>query len=74
MEPTLLSRWESFYVIVGSAAAGLTGLQFEDFFVVAAAALVLLFSGIHNAWDTVTYLATERPDLIRKTAAPPPES
>ena len=26
-------------------------------FVIAAATLVLLFSGIHNAWDTVTYVA-----------------
>lgn len=28
MTEPLLSAWESFYVIVGSAAAGLTGLQF----------------------------------------------
>ncbi len=28
-------------------------------FVVAGAALLLLFTGIHNAWDTVTYLAVE---------------
>jgi hypothetical protein len=26
--PTLLTRWENFYAIVGSAAAALTGLQF----------------------------------------------
>jgi len=34
-------------------------------FAIAAAALLLLFIGIHNAWDTVTYIATEwlpRPD------------
>lgn len=30
-------------------------------FVIGAAALLLLFIGIHNAWDTVTYLAVERP-------------
>jgi hypothetical protein len=29
-------------------------------FVVATAALLLLFIGIHNAWDTVTYIAFER--------------
>jgi len=28
-------------------------------FVVAASALLLLFTGIHNAWDTVTYIAVE---------------
>ena len=29
-------------------------------FVVAASAVLLLFTGIHNAWDTVTYIAVER--------------
>jgi uncharacterized membrane protein HdeD (DUF308 family) len=48
---TLLQGWESFYVIVGSSAGALIGLQF----VVGAAALLLLFIGIHNAWDTVIW-------------------
>jgi len=30
-------------------------------FVVAAAALALLFIGIHNAWDSVVYIAIDRP-------------
>jgi hypothetical protein len=30
-------------------------------FAVAGAVLILLYVGIHNAWDTATYLATERP-------------
>ena len=29
-------------------------------FVIGAAALLLLFIGIHNSWDTVTYIAVER--------------
>jgi hypothetical protein len=29
-------------------------------FVVAGASLALLFIGIHNAWDTVTYVAVQR--------------
>ena len=29
-------------------------------FVVAAAALALLFDGIHNAWDSITYIAVSR--------------
>jgi hypothetical protein len=29
-------------------------------FVIAATALQLLFVGIHNAWDTVTYIALKR--------------
>jgi hypothetical protein len=30
-------------------------------FCIGAAALLLLFVGIHNAWDTVTYIVTTRP-------------
>ncbi len=37
-------------------AAGIRGL-----FVVAAVCLALLFIGIHNSWDSVTYLAVNRP-------------
>jgi len=29
-------------------------------FVIGAGTVLLLFTGIHNAWDTVTYLAIER--------------
>ena len=29
-------------------------------FVIAGTALLLLLIGIHNAWDTVTYIAVER--------------
>lgn len=32
----------------------------DALFCVGAAALLLLFVGIHNAWDTVTYIATTR--------------
>ena len=38
-------------------------------FVVAATSLLLLFTGIHNAWDTVTYIAIDR-----RPKAPPPSS
>ena len=34
----------------------------SSLFVVAAAAISLVFIGIHNAWDTVTYVATLRED------------
>jgi hypothetical protein len=30
-------------------------------FIIAAVTLLLLFTGIHNAWDVVTYMAVERP-------------
>jgi hypothetical protein len=29
-------------------------------FAVGSSALMLLFTGIHNSWDTVTYIAVER--------------
>ncbi|HYL06486.1 MAG TPA: hypothetical protein VE075_10625, partial [Thermoanaerobaculia bacterium] len=35
-------------------------------FTIAAAALLLLFIGIHNAWDTVTFLVLERLDSGRR--------
>ena len=79
-----LEAWDNFYVIVGSSAAALTGLEDwlwhtvfplasytaiviasallsrnleRSLFAVAAAVLSLVLIGIHNAWDTVTYLA-----------------
>jgi len=120
MEETVspLGGWESFYVIIGSSAAALTGLQFvvialvtetrqrtstntvdafatptivhfcavllvaavlsapwptlvgaalalgrhstAALFMAAATSVLLLFIGIHNAWDTVTYVALDR--------------
>lgn len=41
---------------------GILLLSFEEqaLFIIAATALVLLFVGIHNAWDTVTYIAITR--------------
>jgi hypothetical protein len=36
-------------------------------FVIGAATVLLLFIGIHNAWDTVTYIAVERPQMENKS-------
>ncbi len=33
----------------------------SSLFVIGAAAVLLLYVGIHNAWDTVTYIAVEQP-------------
>jgi hypothetical protein len=35
-------------------------------FMIAATALLLLFIGIHNAWDTVTYVAVKRAESPKK--------
>jgi len=79
--------WEGFYVIVGSSAGALIGLQFvvltligeagiqlprgstDVLFIVGGAALLLVFIGIHNAWDTVTYVTLERAREHREKAA-----
>jgi hypothetical protein len=36
-------------------------------FIIAAASVLLLFIGIHNAWDTVTYIVIEQPSHRAKT-------
>ena len=43
-----------------AAAVALGRYAATALFMVAAAALLLLFIGIHNAWDTVTYIALRR--------------
>src|SRR5438876_4253186 len=48
------------YTALVVAAIVLPGHPVPALFVIAAAALLLLFIGIHNAWDTVTYIALER--------------
>jgi hypothetical protein len=68
---TALAGWENFYVIVGSSAGALIGLQFVVMALVAnlprgpgaaqageafATPNIVHFGvGIHNAWDAVTY-------------------
>jgi len=44
--------------ILGAAAVLLRGPA-SALFVIGAAALLLLFIGIHNSWDTVTYIAID---------------
>lgn len=48
------------YIAFVVAAIVLSGYPAPALFVIAAATMLLLFIGIHNAWDNVTYLATER--------------
>lgn len=44
------------YGVLAGGAAGITRREHESLFVVAASTLLLVFIGIHNAWDTVTWL------------------
>jgi fatty acid desaturase len=48
------------YTALFVAAILLPGRPALALFVIAAATLLLLFIGIHNAWDAVTYIALER--------------
>ncbi|MGZ3715431.1 MAG: hypothetical protein ACXVA4_08430 [Ktedonobacterales bacterium] len=56
--------WHIIFPLVAYAALVIAALVLPDnplpaLFITGAAALLLLFSGIHNAWDTVTYLVTD---------------
>src|SRR4029077_2067753 len=50
----------SAYVALLAAGFFLAGNPALSLFVVAATALLLLFVGIHNSWDSVTYIAVGR--------------
>lgn len=52
----------SAYLAIFAGAIMLAGMPAEGMFVVAAGAVLLIFIGIHNAWDIVTYLAISRRD------------
>ena len=56
------------YVALLASAIALARGRASALFAIGTVALVLLFVGIHNAWDTVTYIATQR--LHGPTAAP----
>ncbi|HEX3556723.1 MAG TPA: hypothetical protein VIA62_26170 [Thermoanaerobaculia bacterium] len=53
------------YATLLVAALSLQGHPTPAFFSVGASSLLLLFVGIHNSWDTVTYIATERPQATK---------
>jgi hypothetical protein len=50
----------AFLALAASSALLLGGLGAASLYVVAATTLVLLFIGIHNAWDVVAWMTTER--------------
>ena len=72
----VLTDWQRFYVLVGSSAAALTGLTFivitlaaergelaasaPALYAASGVVLLLLFIGVHNAWDVVVWVTTER--------------
>ena len=55
------------YITLSIGAATLTVREVPALFAVATFALLLLFVGIHNAWDSVTYIALVQPKSPPKT-------
>ncbi|HEX7078825.1 MAG TPA: hypothetical protein VF363_10405 [Candidatus Eisenbacteria bacterium] len=65
--------WHTFlpalaYVTLLVAGAALARNVADALFVIGAAALLLVFVGIHNAWDTVTFVTTRRGAEVEEAA------
>ena len=58
------------YAALLGAAVSLQRHVPPSLFVIGATSLLLLFIGIHNAWDTVTYLAVEEAETPEAPAGP----
>jgi hypothetical protein len=56
------------YFVVLLAAIGLRRASTLSLFAIGAAAVLLLFVGVHNAWDTVTYILVSRWEARRGRA------
>jgi hypothetical protein len=61
------------YVSVLAGALGMARLATACLFVIGGAAVLLLFIGIHNAWDTVTYVVIARWEARRAREGEPPD-
>lgn len=55
------------YAALFGAAIALVWRPTSSLFVIAGTALLLLFIGIHNAWDTVTYIAVKHRGGAKET-------
>ena len=60
------------YGTLGLSAILLPRFEMVPLFAIGACALLLLFIGIHNAWDTVTYIALDMPTQRREEQPPTP--
>ena len=62
------------YVTLLVSSFGMRGDPNVPLFATGAAAVLLLFIGIHNAWDTVTFIITEQSAAPAETADARPDS
>lgn len=56
--------WHTVFPLIAYAALAIAALVLPDnptsaLFITGGASVLLIFTGIHNAWDTVTYIVTE---------------
>jgi hypothetical protein len=60
------------YILMLVAALTLMSFDTPSLFAIGAASLILLSVGVHNAWDTVTFLALDMPgqDQTPKSSSP----
>ncbi len=66
----VLLPFAAYAILAGSACAAYSHAR-AAMFLVGAAALLLLFIGIHNAWDTVTYhVFVKKPSAARQAESP----
>jgi hypothetical protein len=68
--------WHTFLTLVAYATLLAGGIELErhteaSLFAIGATSVLLLFIGIHNAWDTVTYIAVERMGAEPPAPTPP---
>lgn len=62
------------YLLLVGASLALTRFDTPALFTIATASLLLLVVGVHNAWDTVTFIALDMPgyeEAPRPAATPP---
>jgi hypothetical protein len=58
------------YVVLAGGAIALPRAPVDALFALGAAVVTLVFVGIHNAWDVVTYIAVEREATPEEKSAP----
>jgi len=57
------------YAAMVHAGMRLARVSADELFIIGGAVLLLVFIGIHNAWDTVAYVTIERSREAREAAA-----
>ena len=70
LEDWLFHVWIPFIAYAALLVAGLAAHTEWSLYVIAAVALVVLYVGIHNAWDTAMYISITRKKELATSQAP----